>query len=85
MPANRLLRKRKTTVKIRLPQTPADWLLAQYDVTGPDYIEVYDEDADELMRPACIQPMFMLKSPYEPGESMRVTASDYGDNGRWWL
>ena len=75
MPANRLPRKRKNTVKAHLTLTPAGWLLAEYDMASRSHVD----------GPLCVQPIYTLKSVYQSGESMRVTASDYGDKGRWWL
>jgi hypothetical protein len=67
------------------PNPAAEWLLADFDATAADHFEVYDEDADELIRPAGIQPMFMFKTDMEPGAEMRVTQNDYADRDRWWL
>jgi hypothetical protein len=63
----------------------SDWLLARFDDTDPGYIQVYDEDADEYLRPDYLQPMFELKSDIELGTAMRVIRADYDDRHRWWL
>lgn len=43
-------------------------------------------DGPELDGPSVhVQPIFTLKSAMDPGEPMRVTASDYHDPARWWL
>jgi hypothetical protein len=77
---NQHTRERGNTVKHRLTPTPADWLLAQYDATDPgDLAEGAGHDQ------SAVQPIYTLKSQHEPGQSMRVTASDYGDTYRWWL
>jgi len=71
MPANRPPRKRTNTVNTRL--TPDGWLLAWY------------ESRRNQRKPVAVQPLFTLKSVFDAGEAMRVTASDYGDTLRWWL
>jgi hypothetical protein len=76
MPHDQPSRSRKNTVKRRL--TPAGWLLARYDATGPGGLAL-------IKCLASVQPMFTLKSVHDHGEPMRVTASDYADPGRWWL
>jgi hypothetical protein len=81
MPADRPPRQRTNTVNTRLTPTPADWLLAQYDAAGSDEMAYRTDDEDGNV----VLPIYTLKSLYEPGESMRVTASDYGDPCRWWL
>ena len=73
MPANRLSPQRTNTVNTRLRATPAGWLLARY------------EQRKNQRKSVAVQPLFTLKSVFDAGESMRVTASDYGDTGRWWL
>ena len=64
----------------------ADWLLAEYDTTGP--YDPSDPDTagdDEAAVEIYVQPMFGLKSVMESGEPMRVTRADYYDYRRWWL
>jgi hypothetical protein len=63
----------------------SEWLIAEYDATDPADLGVYDEDADVYRRPACLQPMFQLKTDNEPGAAMHVIHADYADSGRWWL
>jgi len=77
MPPDRLLRKRTNTVNTRLTPTPADWLLAGYEKTN-------NRDCDQR-KSVAVQPLFTLKSVFDAGDPMRVTASDYGDKHRWWL
>ena len=77
MPANRLPRHRKNTVSTRLRAAPADWLLAGYEKTN-------NRDCDQR-KSVAVQPLFTLKSIFDAGEAMRVTAPDYGDTLRWWL
>ena len=77
MPANQLLRKRTTTVKTRPAPTPAGWLLARYEKTK--------NHARDQRKSVAVQPLFTLKSVFDAGDPMRVTASDYGDKHRWWL
>jgi hypothetical protein len=68
--------------------TPAQWLIAEYEVTDLAGICLTDE-LDECERPVGghvnVQPMFALKSVMDAGEPMRVTSSDYSDPGRRWL
>jgi hypothetical protein len=71
MSPDRLPRRRTNTVKTRL--TPDGWLLARY------------EKRKNQRKSVAVPPLFTLKSVFDAGESMRVTASDYGDTGRWWL
>ena len=71
MPANRLPRQRASTVNTRL--TPDGWLLVWY------------EKRKNQRKSVAVQPLFTLKSVFDGGEAMRVTASDYGDTHRWWL
>ena len=73
MPANQLPGHRKNTVSTRLRATPADWLLAWY------------EQRKNQRKSVAVQPLFTLKSVFDAGDPMRVTASDYGDKHRWWL
>ena len=73
MPANRPPRQRTNAVNTRLRATPADWLLAWY------------EQRKNQRKSVAVQPLFTLKSVFDGGEAMRVTASDYGDTLRWWL
>jgi len=73
MPANRPPRQRKTTVNTRLAATPADWLLVWY------------EKRKNQRKSIAVQPLFTLKSVFDAGDPVRVTASDYGDTLRWWL
>ena len=54
------------------PQTPAQWLIEQFEVTDPTYIEVYDEDEGQWARPAYMQPLFILKSVMDAGYPMHV-------------
>jgi hypothetical protein len=82
MLTNPLPRQRKNTVNKPLTPAAATWLLAEYDATDPGEVAERSRNED---RSVVVQPIFTLKSIYEPGDSMRVTASDYGDNGRWWL
>jgi hypothetical protein len=82
MLTNPLPRQRKNTVNKPLTPAAAAWLLAEYDATDPGEVAERSRNED---RSVVVQPIFTLKSIYEPGDSMRVTASDYGDNGRWWL
>jgi hypothetical protein len=82
MTANRPPCQRKNTVNKPLTPAPAAWLLAEYDATDPGEVAERSRDED---RSVVVQPIFTLKSIYEPGDSMRVTAFDYGDNRRWWL
>jgi len=77
MPADRLPRQRTNTVNTRLTPTPAGWLLAQY--------ENRKNHACDQRKSVAVQPLFTLKSVFDGGEAMRVTASDYGDKHRWWL
>ena len=64
---------RTYTVNTRLRATPADWLLAWF------------EKRKNQRKSVAAQPLFTLKSVFDAGEAMRVTASDYGDTLRWWL
>jgi len=82
MPPDRPSRQRENAVKARLAPSPTDWLLARYDATDPGEMAELASDEDPNVGG---QPIYTLKSLYEPGESMRVTASDYGDTHRWWL
>jgi len=77
MPANRPLRQRKNAIKSGLTPSPADWLLARY--------EKRKNRAFDQRKSVAVQPLFTLKSVFEAGDAMRVTASDYGDTRRWWL
>jgi len=79
MTPDQLLRQRKNTVKARLTHNPADWLLARYDTT------TRKQTGRERTAPVRARPMYELKSIYETGGFMRITASDYDDTGRWWL
>lgn len=60
------------------PALAARWLLAEYEATDVD-------DDIRLLAHVTVQPIFTLKSVYDPGEPMRITSSDYQDHGRWWL
>ena len=71
MPANRPPRQSTNTVNTRL--TPDGWLLAWY------------EKRKNQRKSIAVQPLFTLKSVFDAGDPMRVTASDYGDTRRWWL
>jgi hypothetical protein len=56
----------------------AQWLLAEYDST----------DIQELaarLEPIPWRPIFTLKSLSDPGDPMRVQASEYQDPDGWWL
>lgn len=68
--------------------TPAQWLIAEYELTDLAGISLVDE-LDECEWPVGghvnVQPMFKLKSIMDAGEAMHVTPSDYRDPGRWWL
>ena len=69
------------------PGAPARWLIAEFEATD---LEDYETDTltEAVLGPRCsvyVQPLFTLKSVMEAGAFMRVTASDYGDSGRWWL
>jgi hypothetical protein len=68
--------------------TPAQWLIAEYEITDLAGVCLTDE-LDECERPVGghvnVQPMFALKSVMDAGAVMRVTRSDYSDPGRWWL
>ena len=70
------------------PVTPAQWLIAEYEVTDPAGICPTDEP-DEPEWPVGghvhVQPMFALKSVMDAGQPMRVTPSDYSDPARRWL
>lgn len=68
-----------------VPNPAADWLLAEFDDNDLNYIEVYNPDADEVAGPACVQPMFTLKTDMEPGTGMCITQDDYADHDRWWF
>jgi hypothetical protein len=75
MSANRPPRQRTTTVKTRL--APGGWLLARYEKTK--------NRARDQRQSVAVQPLFTLKSVFDAGDPMRITASDYGDTLRWWL
>jgi hypothetical protein len=82
MPHSPLTQIRKNTVKARLtPESPADWLLSQYDRQAPAsaYPGLYDADGDPTV---AIQPMFTLKSDTEATERMQVLFGDYLDPDR---
>jgi len=77
MPANRPPGKCTTTINTRLAPSPADWLAARY--------EKRKNRACDQRKAVAVQPLFTLKSVFDAGDPMRVTASDYGDKHRWWL
>jgi hypothetical protein len=68
--------------------TPAQWLIAEYEITDLAGVCLTDE-LDECERPVGghvnVQPMFALKSVMDAGAVMHVAPSDYSDPGRWWL
>jgi hypothetical protein len=57
-------------------QTPAEWLLEQYDNAGLSL-----PSPDEYGH-VVIQPIYTLKNPLDAGHPMRVTAADYRDSMR---
>jgi hypothetical protein len=66
---------------------PVRWLIAEYDATDLDACtrDESEESALEFFGSVHVQPIFSLKSVMDAGQSMRVTAGDYSDPGRWWL
>jgi hypothetical protein len=74
-------------------QTPAQWLITEYEAVNPADILQPDDPDDENPdngtwppgRSVTIQPLFALKSDMDSGYPMRVTRDDYRDPGRWWL
>ena len=60
-------------------QTPAQWLIEQYEDTA-----LRDIHPDEWRR-VVIQPLYKLKSLMDGGHPMCVTRADYRDSGRRWL
>jgi hypothetical protein len=72
-----------------MTETPAQWLIAEYEVTASDY-EYYarDDSVEAELGPngsIYVQPIFTLKTVTDSGHPMRVRPVDYFDRGRWWL
>ena len=61
-------------------QTPAQWLIDQFESTDADGICRADQ-----RRTIVVQPMYRLKSIMDGGNAMRVTATDYRHSHRRWL
>jgi len=70
-------------------QTPAQWLISEYETVNPADIPQPDDDPDDNSWPpggsVTIQPIFALKSDMDAGYPMYVTQDDYSEPGRWWL
>jgi len=60
-------------------QTPAEWLIEQYEDTA-----IHDTRPEDWAR-VVIQPLYRLKSLTDTGHPMHIIPADYRDHGRWWL
>lgn len=58
-------------------QTPAQWLIEQFENADADGICRADQ-----RRTIVVQPMYRLKSIMDGGNAMRVSVTDYRDS-RW--
>ena len=61
-------------------QTPAEWLIEQYEQA-----ELDRDSRPDQRRAVVVQPMYRLKSVMDAGHAMRVVPADYRDSGRRWL
>ena len=63
----------------RRTQTPAEWLIEQYE-----HIASWDIDPDDWGR-VVVQPLFRLKPLTDSGHPMKIIQADYRDTGRRFL
>jgi hypothetical protein len=76
-----------------MSETPAQWLIAEYEATVTGEFS-HSEELDPADRAYAVlgpgesvyvQAIFTLKSCADSGHPMRVREADYFDRGRWWL
>lgn len=70
-----------------MTDTPARWLIAEYEATAQDAYAAHDA-AGAVLGPGgsvYVQPIFTLKRSSDSGHPMRVSQRDYLDPARWWL